>query len=143
MIEEIKFTRRNENMLDTNSITQQEVQIFYNNFLELLKSGDITMLEKIYAEDYILIRPNGDTLNKKEILADLHLHSMHFTSFEVTEVLIRTKGPVGIITANVRSTAVRDGAETKNHARQLAIVSKENNQITIFHFQSTNIVDPK
>lgn len=126
----------------TRSITQQEVQTFYNIFLDTLKSGDITSLEKLYAEDYILIRPNGDILNKKEILADLHQHSAHFTSFELTEVLIRAKDSVGILTANVRSTAIRDGAEIKSHARQVAIISKENNQITISHFQSTNISIP-
>jgi ketosteroid isomerase-like protein len=130
-------------MPTADSITQQEVRTFYNAFLEILKSGDIPSLEKIYAEDYILIRPNGDILNKKEILADLHQHSAHFTSFELTEVLIRIKGFVGILTANVRSTAIRDGAEIKTHARQLAIVSKENNQIAIAHFQSTNIIDTR
>jgi ketosteroid isomerase-like protein len=130
-------------MPTTNSITQQEVLTFYNSFLDALKSGNIPSLEKIYAEDYLLIRPNGDTLTKKQILADLHQHSMHFTSFDVTDILIRTKGPVGILTAEVHSTAIRDGAEIKSHTRQLAIVSKENNQITISHFQSTNITDPK
>jgi ketosteroid isomerase-like protein len=128
-------------MPTTNSITQQEVLTFYNSFLEILKSADIPSLEKIYAEDYILIRPNGDILNKKEILADLRLHSTHFTSFDVTEILIRTKESVGILTANVRSTAIREGAEIKSHARQIAIMSKQNNQITISHFQSTNITD--
>jgi hypothetical protein len=85
------------------------------------------------------VRPNGDTFEKKEILADLRLHSMRFTSFEVNDVLIRTKGFVGILTAAVRSTAIRDGLEIKTHARQLAIVSNENERFTISHFQSTNI----
>jgi hypothetical protein len=89
------------------------------------------------------VRPNGDSFGKKEILADLRFHSMRFTSFEVNDVLIRTKESVGILTAAVRSTAVRDGVEIKTYARQLAILSKENERITISHFQSTNIVDPK
>ena len=52
-------------------------------------------------------------------------------------------GIVGILTAEVRSTAVRDGIEIRTHAIQLAIVSKENAKITISHFQSTNMLDPK
>ena len=66
---------------------------------------------------------------------------MTSTSFEVNDVLIRIKGSVGILTADVRSIAVRDGAEIKTHARQVAILSKENERITISHFQSTNVVD--
>jgi ketosteroid isomerase-like protein len=122
-------------------ISKEEVQTFYEEFLEALKSADIMSLERIYADDYILVRPNGDTLSKGEILADLRHHSMRFISFEVSDVLIRTKGSVGILTAVVRSTAVRDGAEFKTHARQVAILSKENERITISHFQSTNRVD--
>jgi ketosteroid isomerase-like protein len=122
-------------------ISKEEVQAFYEEFLQALKSGKITLLDRIYADDYLLVRPNGDTLGKKEILADLRHHSMRFTSFDVKDVLIRTKGIVGILTADVRSTAVRDGVETKTHARQLAIVSKEQAGITISHFQSTNVAD--
>src|ERR1700680_4045630 len=35
------------------------------------------------------------------------------------------------------------GVEVKTHARQLAIVSKEKSKITLFHFQSTSVADPK
>jgi ketosteroid isomerase-like protein len=122
-------------------IKKEEVQASFEEFLQALKSGDASSLEQIYADDYILVRPNGDTLTKEQILADLRQHSMKFTSFEVKDVLIRTKGSVGILTADVRSTAVRDGVEIKAHARQVAILSKENERITISHFQSTNIVD--
>ena len=124
------------------AISKEEVQAFYERFLQALKSGDTTSLERIYADDYLLVRPNGETLGKKEILSDLSRHSMRFASFEVNDVLIRIKGFVGILTAAVRSTAVRDGVEIKTHARQLAILSKDNQRITILHFQSTNIVDP-
>jgi hypothetical protein len=105
--------------------------------LRALKSGELTSLERMYADDYLLVRPNGDTLGKNEILADLRHHSMRF------DVLIRTRGIVGILTAEARSTAVRDGLEIKGHARQVAIVSKENARITISHFLSTNVLDPK
>jgi ketosteroid isomerase-like protein len=128
-------------MIGEKTISEEEVRGFYEGFLQALKSGDIALLERIYADDYLLVRPNGDTLNKREILADLRHHSMRFTSFEVNDVLIRTKGSVGILTAAVRNTAVRDGVEIKAYARQLAILSKENERITISHFQSTNIVD--
>jgi ketosteroid isomerase-like protein len=122
-------------------ISKEEVRASFEEFLQALKSGDTSSLERIYADDYILVRPNGDTLTKEQILADLRQHSMKFTSFEVNDVLIRTKGSVGILTADVRSVAVRDGVEIKAHARQVAILSKETERIAISHFQSTNIVD--
>jgi ketosteroid isomerase-like protein len=124
-------------------ISKEDVQAFYEEFLRALKSGDTTSLERMYADDFLLVRPNGDTLGKEEILADLRHHSMRFTSFDVKNVLIRIRGIVGILTAEVGSTAVRDGVEMKARAWQLAILSKENERITIIHFQSTNVVDAK
>ncbi len=123
-------------------ISKEEVQASYEGFLQALESGDRSSLERIYADDYILVRPNGDTLTKEQILADLRQHSMRFTSFEVNDVLIRTKGSVGILTADVRSIAIRDGVEIRVHARQVVILSKENDRTTITHFQSTDIVGP-
>jgi ketosteroid isomerase-like protein len=122
-------------------IKKEEVQTSFEEFLQALKSGDASSLEQIYADDYILVRPNGDALAKDQILADLSQHSMRFTSFELNDVLIRTKGSVGTLTADVRSTAVRDGVEIKAHARQAVILSKENERSAICHFQSTSIVD--
>ena len=103
-------------------ISKEEVQASYEEFLQALKSGDTSSLERMYADDYMLVRPNGDILTKELILADLRQHSMRFTSFDVDDVLIRTKGSVGILTAVVRSTAVRDGVEIRTHARQVAIL---------------------
>jgi ketosteroid isomerase-like protein len=122
-------------------ISKEDVQAFYEEFLRALKSGDTTSLERMYADDFLLVRPNGDTL--EEILADLRHHSMRFTSLDVKNVLIRIRGIVGILTAEVGSTAVRDGVEMKARAWQLAILSKENERITTIHFQSTNVVDAK
>ena len=46
-------------------ISTEEVQAFYEEFLRALKSGDITSLERAYADDYLLVRPNGDAFGKK------------------------------------------------------------------------------
>jgi ketosteroid isomerase-like protein len=120
-------------------INKDEVQASYDEFLQALKSGDTSSLKRIYADDYMLVRPNGDTLRKKEILADLRYHSMRFTSFDVNDVLIRTKGSVGILTADVRSTGVRRGVEIETHARHWQFCRRRMGWITIL--QSTNVLD--
>jgi ketosteroid isomerase-like protein len=43
-------------------IKKEEVQASFEEFLQALKSGDVSSLEQIYADDYILVRPNGDAL---------------------------------------------------------------------------------
>ncbi len=116
-----------------------EVKRFYDEFQKALKSGDINLLEKIYADDYQLIRPNGDAFDKSEILDDLRNHPMRFISFEANDFLICLKGSVGNVTADVKSVVIRDCEELKTRARQIAVVSKQRNRITISHFQSTRL----
>lgn len=120
-------------------ISTEEVQRCFASFVLALKECDLKSLREIYADDYTLVRPNGDLLGKKQILEDLEAHSMRFTSFEVIEPLIRTKGPVGILLAEVRNTWIRAGKEGMMHARQIGIFSKRSTKITISHFQSTNM----
>jgi ketosteroid isomerase-like protein len=120
-------------------LTETEVKRFYDEFLNALESGDINLLEKIYADDYLLIRSNGDAFDRSEILDDLRNHPMRFISFEAKDFLIRLKGSVGIVTADVTSIAIRDGKELKTRARQIAVVSKQRNRMTISHFQSTRL----
>jgi|SRR5271155_675680 len=121
-------------------ISKEEVRASFEEFLQALKSSETSSVERLYADDYLLVRPNGEILTKEQILTDLRQHSMRFISFDVSDVLIRTKGSVGILTAEVRSVAVRDGVELRAHAMQVAILSKENERITISHFQSTTVI---
>jgi hypothetical protein len=60
--------RKTENSVAT--ISKEEIQAFYKRLLQVLKSGDITSLERIYGDDYLLVRPNGDTFGKNEILKE-------------------------------------------------------------------------
>ena len=60
--------------------------VFSQEFLRALKSEDIALLDRIYADDYLPVRPNGDTLNREWILADRRQRSMRFTSWFIPNV---------------------------------------------------------
>ena len=117
-----------------------EIEECYRQFIDALKTGNLPVLAKIYAEDYLLVRPNGDILSKREILADLTAHHLVFTSYTTMQLSIKVHGMVGILTTETISTALRDGKEGTVHARQVAIFIKKGKVITLTYFQSTNIV---
>jgi ketosteroid isomerase-like protein len=117
-----------------------EIEKCYRQFVDALKTGNLAVLEKIYAEDYLLVRPNGDILSKREILADLRTHHMLFTNYATLHLAIKVHGMVGILTTETISTAIRDGKEGTVHARQVAIFIKKSKVLTLTYFQSTNIV---
>jgi ketosteroid isomerase-like protein len=62
--------------MDIGILLNAEIEECYWQFVDALKMGNLAVLEKIYAEDYLLVRPNGDILSKREILADLKAHHM-------------------------------------------------------------------
>jgi len=121
-------------------ISNAEIEECYRQFIDALKTGNLVVLEKIYAEDYMLVRPDGEILSKREILADLKIHRMIFTNYATMHLVIKIYGMVGILTTETISTALRDGKEGTAHARQIAIFVKKSKVITLTYFQSTNIV---
>jgi ketosteroid isomerase-like protein len=122
-------------------ITENEVRAAFDQFVGALKSGDLKSLEEIYSDDYTLVRASGQKLKRQSILDDVKKHSMKFIAFEASDLEIKLVGSVGILTTEVRSAFVRDGAERKVHERQIAVFSKGGSKITVIHFQSTSIAD--
>lgn len=131
-------TTRHKNEIP--AITENEVRDAFDAFIAALCAGDHEALQDIYDDDYLLVRPDGTVLGKKDILNDLKGHSMVLSSFETTSNSLKTKGTIGILSAEAKSAFVRDGQkQSMTHARQVVIFVKTNIGIRITHFQSTGI----
>src|ERR1700733_3532822 len=105
--------------LSISEITNDEVRAKFDQFIDALKSGDIGTLETIYDDDYLLVRSDGQILSKSQILDDLKKSGMILTCFEERNPGIKTLGPVGVLTTEVRSASLRHGQESKIHAQQM------------------------
>jgi hypothetical protein len=71
------------------AITDGEVREKFEQFISALTKGDLRTLEKIYSDDYLLVRPDGKRLTKAQILEDPKDHAMTFTSFEMAQLASR------------------------------------------------------
>ena len=123
-------------------ITTEEVSSAHrDDFYGALRKNDLEKLSQIYSDDYMLVRPDGSTLSKAQILDDLKIHAMRFSSIELTNEKIRIYGSVGILTGDSKITAVRDGKESQTSFRLVAVYYKKNNRIELVHFQSSPLPD--
>lgn len=121
-------------------LTKEEVsRVHREEFYAALKNSDLGKLADIYADDYMLVRPDGSVLSKAQILDDLKTHAMSFSSIELTNETIRIYGSVGILTGDNKTVAVRDGKESKARARIVAVYRKQNGRIELVHFQSNSL----
>ena len=123
-------------------ITTQEVSSAHrDDFYGALRKNDLEKLSQIYSDDYMLVRPDGSVFSKTQILNDLTIHAMSFSSIELTNEKIRIYGSVGILTGDSKITTVRDGKESQTVFRLVAVYCKQNDRIQLVHFQSSPLPD--
>src|SRR5271154_3217580 len=120
------------------NLTAEEVSRTHReDFYGALRKNDLAKLSQIYADDYMLVRPDGSVFSKAQILDDLKTHSMRFSSIELANEKIRIYGLVGILTGDSKITTVRDGKESRTEFRLVAVYSKQNDVVQLVHFQSS------
>src|SRR5579863_6798440 len=125
-------------------ITTQEVSSAHrDDFYGALRKNDLEKLSKIYSDDYMLVRPDGSAFSKTQILDDLKIHAMRFSSIELTNEKIRIYGSVGILTGDSKITTVRDGRENQTAFRLVAVYCKQNGRVQLVHFQSSPLPESK
>ena len=121
-------------------LTKEEVsRVHREKFYPALKNGDLGTLAEVYADDYMLVRPDGSVFSKAQILDDLKTHAMSFSSIELTNETIRIYGSVGILTGDSKTVALRDGKESEAWVRLVAVYRKQNDRIELVHFQSNSL----
>jgi ketosteroid isomerase-like protein len=118
-------------------LTAEEVARTHTEvFNAALLSGDLDTLAMLYADDYMLVRPDGSVLSKDEVLHGLREGGLTFKSIEVTNVKVRVYGTAALLTAESLMTASKLGQQARAHIRLLAVYVADGNGLRLAHFQS-------
>ena len=118
-------------------LTAEEVARTHTEvFNAALLSGDLDTLAMLYADDYMLVRPDGSVLSKDEVLYGLREGGLTFKSIEVTNVKVRVYGTAALLTAESLMTASKLGQQARAHIRLLAVYVADGNGLRLAHCQS-------
>jgi predicted ester cyclase/ketosteroid isomerase-like protein len=130
-----------ENAVGTSTevITEAEVREVFEQFIAALKTGNLSTLERLYADDYLLIRSSGEALSKTEILKDIEQHTIRLLSSSVKAVKFKICGSVGIMLAEFSMKFVSDGQESAEHGRQTAMFIKSKGGVRLANLQMTRV----
>jgi NAD(P)-dependent dehydrogenase (short-subunit alcohol dehydrogenase family)/ketosteroid isomerase-like protein len=120
-------------------MTADELVRTHQGFNGAVVRNDLAELSKFYADDYMLVRPDGSMFSKEQILTELKAHPTNFRSIESSNEKLRVYGQVGILTGDNQTVTLRDGQESKSRSRFLAIYFKRGDRIELVHFQSNNL----
>ena len=119
-------------------MTAEEIlSIHTDTFNRALKEQDYIALEWLYADDYMLVRPDGSVLNKQEVLQDLRSGGLRFHSIELGQTEVRMYGSTAVLTAESQAVSSRHGMESRSHSRLIAVHVQQGQSIKLVHFQST------
>jgi ketosteroid isomerase-like protein len=119
--------------------TEEILSVHTDTFNRALKEQDYIALEGLYADDYMLVRPDGSVLNKQDVLQDLRSGGLRFHSIELGQTKVRMYGATAVLTAESQADSSRDGVESRSHFRLIAVYVQQGQAIKLVHFQSTSL----
>jgi ketosteroid isomerase-like protein len=121
-------------------MTAEEIlSIHLDVFNPALKERDYAALEGLYADDYMLVRPDGSVLNRQDVLQDLQSGGLRFHSIELDQTEVRIYGSTAVLTAEAQAVSSRYEVESRSHFRLIAVYVQQRQSIKLVHFQSTVI----
>ena len=92
-------------------------------WIHAYKTKDTAVVNRIWADDMILINPAGKKMTKPEMLHNL-VTGPDFQSAVVDTADVRLVGNVGLITAHITFTFILNGKVTTGHTGYLDVYQK-------------------
>lgn len=96
----------------TKALTQRE-----EAWNAALLKPDVAALEKIYAEEYLSIDPEGNMLDRKQDLAEVASGVFKAEALALSDLKVREYGPMAITTGIIAVKAIYKGEKIDKHHR--------------------------
>jgi ketosteroid isomerase-like protein len=109
---------------DSDAATAQTLQAMERTWLNAEKNHDAATFEKLVADDWIAIGPDGKSQTKAERSAQIK--AAHTTSATMGEMKVRVFGDTAVVTGTDDEVTVEDGKKSTNHYAWTDVFVKRN-----------------
>lgn len=104
-----------------------------------LLSGNIAVLNRMLAEDYVGIEPNGMIENKAETLDLWRSHTLHFDEMLLSDLHVRIYGNVAVVTSKAHLLGTGPNGPMEGDYRYTRVYYHRNGQWQIVSFEANRI----
>ena len=91
---------KTSNAPDSQAKAEAEISEVERQWAETAVTGDISVIERILADDFLGTSPEGMLYTKQDFIKDMKTHPASFTSNHVNEVKVRLFGDVAVAQGN-------------------------------------------
>lgn len=111
-------------------------------YRQAMLDGDIAFVERMLADSYVGIEPNGMIETKAETLESWREHKMGFSQLDLSEVHVRIYGDTAVVTSKARVVGHSPAGELNGEYRYTRVYNRQGGQWRIVSFEANRIATP-
>jgi uncharacterized protein (TIGR02246 family) len=101
--------------------------------------GDLQTLNRVYADDYVLITAEGDVRSKQDQIGELKSGKLHFAPLVPVERRVRLFGNVALVVSRDRAGIVRNGQQIGGDLRMVRVYVRRHGRWQLVSAQATRV----
>jgi len=113
--------------INTNAFGQDEkvLEKLNADWIASYPTKDTATLSRIFANDLVLVSPNGTHMSKQQIIANVASPGQQVRSSRVDKVEVRLLGNVGLVMAQASFVTIDNGKEVTGKTNYLDVYEKK------------------
>ena len=121
---------------------EKEVARLSQQVYEAYVKADTSFLDGALADDWMVIRPRGETADKAQLLKELKHGTTKYEAMDGSDVKVRVYGDAAIVTGRLQAKVKLQGQEVGGPARYTQVFVRQGGKWRCVSSQATRIAAP-
>jgi ketosteroid isomerase-like protein len=100
------------------------VEALERALVKAIGARDLVTYDRLVADDYIVVRANGQESTKAQVLATYRADELAYVGLDITDVKTHVFGDTAIVSARTLGTRKEGGTEVPNRVRYIRIFAR-------------------
>ncbi|MCU1342769.1 MAG: hypothetical protein JWN92_2192 [Candidatus Acidoferrum typicum] len=131
-----------QGQMKNNDKAVQEIVDFRNRYIEAEENKDVAYLDKIFADDFFALNPQGQLLDKPHMLENMKRTDRVFKVLNPRETQVHFYGDVAILTEHVTVDGEDKGRHFGGEFRFVRVFAKQNGNWKVVMAQGAPLPQP-